>query len=437
MGSNITVMGYDAVKGEWGMLNYSLPGMSGTEDWEENSFKVLVPENVKKVKMRLYASSPLDPDEGDAYTWFDRLSLYSMINYTTYPIMQIPIEVPETGRYFLLSEVLVSPTGGQIDVQIADVNSSIATRYPQQKWIWMEGELYLNKGTYVALVQSVEGTNSVRTMSLINETNYIEARYEVERTLDGNNIFISNSAASFFRENATIGTDSSNTKSLVFSDNGSAWTTLSIASEGDYKMSLYSSGSFILSVDGNPLQLVNDLEGVSVDTTIHLVPGSYNVSVNGTAGSALTSLWVYKVTDGTSLDQFREVHGYVNITVDRINSAHFRVLVSTDSPFMFCLPQSYDSDWRATIYKDGAVVKTISPVALYGCLNGFWVDETGGNITLEIKHTQQRLFDTGLAISSLALLTVGAIVLLEWRYGEGAIGRRASSMWSKIRRKRP
>lgn len=434
-GSNITVMGYDPTQGQWRAINYSLSGMSGTHDWEEYSFKVLIPENIEKVKLRIYASSPLDPNEGDAITWFDQLSLYSMMNYTTSPYMQIPIDVPESGRYYLLYEVLVSPSGGEVGIDLAGINSTIVTQYPQQKWIWMEQALYLNGGTYTALVKSLEGTNSVRTISLINETNYIQAAHMVEGALAGKNMFISNSASSFFSYNATVMTNESGGKNLVFGQNGSAWTTLSIASEGDYHLSLYGSGSFILTIDGVPLQLALGGGGASAFATLHFKPGSYNLTINGTSNSHLASLWTYRIIDGTSLEKFLEVQAANDISVEKLSPTHYRVKINTDSPFMYCLAESYDSQWKATIYKDGAAVRTISPVALYGCLNGFWIDETGSNITLEITYGPQSLVDIGLVISSLALLAIGVITVIEVRYGKGAVGRGARSAWNKMRRK--
>ncbi|MDW5561798.1 MAG: hypothetical protein SA339_01120 [Methanomassiliicoccus sp.] len=434
-GSNITVMGYDSALGEWRALNYTLKGMSGTHDWEEYSFKVLIPEHIEKVKLRIYASSPLHPDEGDAITWFDQLSLYSMMNYTTSPYMQIPIDVPETGRYYLLYEVLVSPSGGEVGIDLAGINSTIATQYSQQKWIWLGQALYLNEGTYTALVKSVEGTNSVRTISLINETNYIEAAQKVGGALAGKNMFISNSASSFLGTNATIITNESGGNNLVFGKNGSAWTTLSIASEGDYKLSLYGSGSFVLTVDGVPLQLITDGGSASVSTTVHLDPGTYNLTINGTTGSILTSLWTYRITDGSSLDKFLDAQGANDVSIKKLSPTHYRIEISSDSPFMYCLAESYDSQWKATIYKDGVAVRTISPVALYGCLNGFWIDEVGSNITLEITYGPQSLLDEGLAISSLALLAIGAVAVIELWYGSGAVGRGVRSMWKSIRRK--
>jgi len=337
-GSNITVLGYDHLLGDWKSLNYSLQGMSGTSDWEEYSFKVLVPENIEKVKLRIYAGSSIDPAKGDSITWIDQLSLYSMMNYTTSPYMQIPIDVPETGRYYILYETLVSPSGGQVGMNITGVNYIIKTQYPQQKWIWVEQALYLNKGIHIGLLSSLEGTNSIRTISLINETNYISASQLVIETLADKNIFVSNSATSFLMDNGTTLIDKSSGNHLYFSNDGSVWTTLSIASEGDYQMTLYGLGDFNLTINGDQVQLVSDGGSTSSLSKTHLLPGSYHVTINGTSGSTLVSLWTYNVREGYSLQSFLDDEGASEVSVEKINPTHYRVDISTDTPFMFCFP---------------------------------------------------------------------------------------------------
>lgn len=434
-GSNITVVGYDSQLGDWKSLNYSLQGMSGTSDWEEYSFKVLIPDYIEKVKLRVYSGSSLDPTKGEAITWIDQLSLYSMMNYTTSPYMQIPIDVPETGRYYILYETLVSPSGGQVGMNITGANYTIETQYPQQKWIWVEQALYLNKGTYIGLLSSLEGTNSIRTISLINETNFISAGQLVIETLAGKNIFVSNSATSFLMGNGTSLIDRSSGKQLYFSNDSNVWTTLSIASEGDYQMTLYGLGGLDLAINGEQVQLKVDGDSASSLSNVHLVPGSYNVTINGTSGSTLVSLWTYRVNEGDSLEGFLDGEGASEVEVERVDPTHYRVDIITDTPFMFCLPESYDPRWEATIYKDGAAVRKLSPVALYGSLNGFWINETGDSIMLEIRYGPQSLLEKGLIVSSLGLLSIGAIVAIELRYGQGAIWRKASSILKGFRRK--
>jgi hypothetical protein len=434
-GSNITVLGYDHLLGDWKSLNYSLQGMSGTSDWEEYSFKVLVPENIEKVKLRIYAGSSIDPAKGDSITWIDQLSLYSMMNYTTSPYMQIPIDVPETGRYYILYETLVSPSGGQVGMNITGVNYIIKTQYPQQKWIWVEQALYLNKGIHIGLLSSLEGTNSIRTISLINETNYISASQLVIETLADKNIFVSNSATSFLMDNGTTLIDKSSGNHLYFSNDGSVWTTLSIASEGDYQMTLYGLGDFNLTINGDQVQLVSDGGSTSSLSKTHLLPGSYHVTINGTSGSTLVSLWTYNVREGYSLQSFLDDEGASEVSVEKINPTHYRVDISTDTPFMFCFPESYDSRWEATIFKNGVAVRKMSSVVLYGSLNGFWINETGDSIMLEIRYGPQSLLEKGLIVSSLGVLSIGAISAIDTRYGQGVIWRKASSMWKGFRRR--
>jgi hypothetical protein len=92
----------------------------------------------------------------------------------------------------------------------------------------------------------------------------------------------------------------------------------------------------------------------------------------------------------------------------------WKVNVNTSKPFMLSFSETYDHLWEATVYKGGKMIEVVDPVPLYSVINGFWISETG-NLEVVIKYKPQDLFEVGLLISMIVLISCIGYILYDWR----------------------
>ena len=82
----------------------------------------------------------------------------------------------------------------------------------------------------------------------------------------------------------------------------------------------------------------------------------------------------------------------------QISPVEWKVTVNASNPFILVFTESYDRLWRA--YVNG---KEIEPIALYGLINGFLINETG-ILCIKIYYTLQTYYNIGLFTSGISFI---------------------------------
>ncbi|MGQ9507469.1 MAG: hypothetical protein ACUVTB_06410 [Candidatus Bathycorpusculaceae bacterium] len=82
----------------------------------------------------------------------------------------------------------------------------------------------------------------------------------------------------------------------------------------------------------------------------------------------------------------------------RVNPTLWRIKANRTEPFILSFAESFDSQWKAKVYRNGKLLETVNSTPLYGVFNGFWINQTG-ELDIVIEYEPQRWFFYGSIIS--------------------------------------
>jgi hypothetical protein len=91
----------------------------------------------------------------------------------------------------------------------------------------------------------------------------------------------------------------------------------------------------------------------------------------------------------------------------RVNPTCWRIQINSTKPFMLSFAESYDSAWKAKVYKNGELIEITKSIPLYGVINGFWIDQTG-LLEIVIEYEPQTWLYYSSVVSLLAF--IGCII---------------------------
>jgi hypothetical protein len=206
---------------------------------------------------------------------------------------------------------------------------------------------------------------------------------------------------------------------LQFLEDTTIGVKLNILKEGDYSLTLKGRGNFSFNItdkNGNNNQ-IDQLQSATLNyihsnSSVHLAPGEYELSITSTRESYLDQAWFY--TSNRPIDQLlnsASPHGQV-ISYDKISPTSYEVKVKSDAPFLLAFAEGYDRFWIAkTRSPDGS--RQFNSLPLYGVINGFWIDKTG-EYTLTIEYEPQEWFDISIIISATTFAC--AVLYLVYRH---------------------
>ncbi|WP_456416245.1 hypothetical protein [Methanocaldococcus sp.] len=153
----------------------------------------------------------------------------------------------------------------------------------------------------------------------------------------------------------------------------------------------------------------------------------------------LDVIWLYSAKNNETIKQLFQVKEKPAkiISYKKINPTLWEVQVNATKPFMLSFAESYDPLWEARVYKDGKLVEKVSPVPLYGVINGFYINETG-NLKIVIRYKPQDWFDIGLAISGITFICCISYLIYDWRREKGDkwainLNKKLNNIISKIK----
>jgi hypothetical protein len=345
--------------------------------------------------------------------------------YTSAPnaILKLEANIPETDNYQIFLRYLENDAGGSFKVNIDGKTGIINTsREHGSNFKWANlGSHGLSMGKKEITLENIRGLNLVNVMIMI-PSNMQEIYDYLETAVSQKDLIYFYDAEHDFYETEKRGERVSPRNSdagLQLAENTTIGSTLNVVKEADYSLTLKGAGNFSFSItdkNGNNNQ-IDQLQSATLNyihsnSSVHLAPGEYELSITSTGESYLDQAWLY--TSNRSIDQLLNSvspHGQV-ISYDKITPTSYEVKVKSDAPFLLAFAEGYDRYWIAKA-RSSNDSRQFNSVPLYGVINGFWIDKTG-EFTLVIEYEPQEWFNISIIISAITFACV--ILYLAYRY---------------------
>ena len=336
-----------------------------------------------------------------------------------------PFKVNNSSNYKLFISYFKSQEGGTIRIYIDGMSLTINTTSQLNYFVWKElGTFYLERGEHEIVLENVNGFNAVNFFVLIPEKEYLKAEKEVEKLLQNKTIiYVFEAESDLYRSNAEIIRDinANNGEMLIFSENSKAWQKMEIVKNSTYKIALKGVGTFNVSIGNYSYVLTLNNLTFKYTPMFYLRNGEYKLKIIPLSKDAILDVvWLYSTNNNETLEelfQVKETPAQVQ-SYTKINPTLWKVKVNATKPFFLTFAESYDPLWEARVYKDGKLVEKVSPVPVYGVINGFWINQTG-ELEIILRYTPQDWFERGLIISLTTFILSIFYIFYDWRREKG------------------
>ena len=138
-------------------------------------------------------------------------------------------------------------------------------------------------------------------------------------------------------------------------------------------------------------------------------PGAIPLRIIPGNGSLIDSAVVYETENGSADDHLFDPAPsparVLNYT--RISATRWRLGIDAEKPFLLSFAESYNPLWEARVFRNGSLIARYRPITLYETINGFWINETGQDLDVEIVYLPQEPFDSLMVVPPL---TIAAII---------------------------
>lgn len=421
-------------------------GQDGTFKLKEFNTTMIVPENITAIRFVLNAGWVLDPSMGTARTIFKGVEVYNITNYTKPVTLDIPFKVDKTDNYKLFIRYFKNQKGGAIRVYLDGTPIYIRTKDQLNKFVWEDlGTFNLEKGEHKIVLENVRGFNAVNLFALIPENEYNKARKEAIELLQNKTIiYLFEAESDLYRENVEIIKDfnASNGEAIKFNQKGKAWQNVEIVKNSTYRLALKGNGTFNISIGDYKYVLTVNNSTFEYTPLFYLRNGEYKLEITPTSKDALLDVvWLYSTNNNETLEELFQTNE-TPATVQnytKINPTLWKVKVNATKPFFLTFAESYDPLWEARVYKNGKLVEKVSPVPVYGVINGFWINQTG-NLEIVLRYTPQDWFERGLIISLTTFILSVFYIFYDWRREKGdkwakRLERKAKKFLDKLKQR--
>ncbi|HIH71984.1 MAG: putative membrane protein, conserved [Thermococcales archaeon 44_46] len=397
----------------------------GTFDWKTITFDYQPEnENTRYLQLQIWHGHETDKPLPNVI-WIDDVKVYDITNYTKPVTLEIPFKVDKTDNYRLFIRYFKNQKGGAIRVYLDETPIYIETKDQLNKFVWKDlGTFKLEKGKHKIVLENVRGFNAVNLFALVPKTEYQKASEEIKKLLQNKTvIYLFEAESDLYRENAETIKDlnASNGEAVKFKDKGKAWQTVEIVKSSTYKLALKGKGIFNVSIGDYSYVLTLSDSTFSYTPEFYLQSGDYTLEITPLSkDEALDVVWLYSTNNNETLEelfQVKETPATVK-NYTKINPTLWKVKVNATKPFMLTFAESYDPLWEARVYKDGKLMEKVSPVPVYGVINGFWINQTG-NLEIVLRYTPQDWFERGLIISLTTFILSVFYIFYDWRREKG------------------
>ncbi|NJE06991.1 hypothetical protein E3E31_00265 [Thermococcus sp. M39] len=410
----------------------------GTFDWKTVTFDYQPEnENTKYLQLQIWHGHETDKPLPNII-WVDDVRVYDITNYTKPVTLEIPFKVDKTDNYKLFIRYFKNQKGGAIRVYLDGTPIYIKTKDQLNKFVWEDlGTFKLEKGEHKIVLENVRGFNAVNLFALVPENEYYNAKEEVGRLLQNKTIiYLFEAESDLYREKAEVIKDfnASNGEAVKFKDKGKAWQNVEIVKNSTYKLALKGAGTFNVSIGNYSYILTLNNLTFKYTPMFYLRNGEYKLKIISLSKNAILDVvWLYSTNNNETLEelfQVKEKPAQVQ-NCTKINPTLWKVEVNATKPFMLTFAESYDPLWEARVYKDGKLIEKVSPVPVYGVINGFWVNQTG-DLEIVLRYTPQDWFERGLIISLTTFILSLSYIFYDWRREKG--DKWAKKLEEKFRR---
>lgn len=359
--------------------------------------------------------------------WIDYVKVYDITKYVRHVTLDIPFSIRRDGKYKLFVLYFKNSNGGEIKVCIDHKECKVLTTYiTQESFSWTNlGTFNLSSGKHVITLENIRGFNAVNLFVLVSEDEYYKARKDVEKLLQNKTIvYLFGAESGLYREKAEVIRDfnESNGEAVKFKDNGKAWQNVELVKNGTYKIALKGIGTFNISIGNYSYILTSNNLKFKYTPTFYLRDGEYKLKIVPLSKNAILDVvWLYSTNspNETLQDIFKTNENPATVqNYTKINPTLWKVKVNATKPFMLTFAESYDPLWEARVYKAGKLVEKVSPVPVYGVINGFWINQTG-NLEIVLRYTPQDWFERGLIISLTTFILSIFYIFYDWRREKG------------------
>ena len=349
----------------------------------------------------------LDYGEGLVFTWAP-----SELEENQDPVaLDASFEVPEAGEYVFLVRLFRNQEGGEIQVQIDNVNYTVSTEDQLNGFSWEQFDsLFLQEGQHELTLTNLEGFNAVNLFALVPKQEYEAAQNELRATLQNKRlVYLLEGESNFYSLSAVAsvkyGVDASNGAVLELNQTSKVYNEIEFLNTGNYTLAIRSKGNLHITLNEKTYSVSSETLEWTYIGPIYLEGGTYAIDITSTSASSnpsdLDVVWLYSTQDSdeTLEDVFAEESSVDVISFQEVDSTRYVVSVNASEPFLLCFAEAYDPLWVASV--NGGQIASVS---VFSVINGFWIDHAGV-LEITIEYAPQEWFVYG-AVGSVAAMVV-------------------------------
>lgn len=310
---------------------------------------------------------------------------------TSDAVLSIPLSV-ENSQYRLLTKHFESETGGSIELTIDGTTHHIPTKSSVNEFVWSDlGEITLSNKIRSLELRNVDGLNAVNLVLLVPTFEYERYQRNFESLIDSKNIIYLLEGEKDFQG---LG---NSVRSITFSNGGAVILDSTIVSDIDiiksdvYRMTLYGSGTFNVSIDGR------EYSSVSANRPLfsELEQGRHTITIENALEdnrATIDSVALVSSKEGIELNT-----SSIIVSSKKIDATEYQVTVQAFSPHTLVFSEGFDKGWTAEVKTEDGVQRYMT-MPLFHSINGFVIDIVG-EYTVTIKYEPQVILVAGIGVS--------------------------------------
>lgn len=396
-----------------------------TSEWETVRENYVV-ENESTEYVRLeywHGHNTTHPLPNEVY--LDDVRVQNVTEYLERPTLRTQFTVDEEGDYRVFGRYFANEKGGQMRVRLDGEPVTVDTKSPQNDYVWKDlATRHLEPGTHTLVLKNVRGFNAVNRFTLVREGEYRQYRARLDRQLQDRTVVHLLEAETDMRlDGATTHdrTSASGGGVVTMNATGDATGTVDTIKSGRYRLAVRGDGAFTVRVDDRVREVRANGTGYAYTEPVRLERGTHDVVVSpaGEENATLDAVWLYStprrtdvgertveeaIPDANQSDIVRSVERVSPTEYGVFPATRYEVRVDASSPYMLSMAKGYNPLWVAEVPTDGATERVV-PTALYGLVNGYWIEETG-EYAVTLRYRPLEWFYQGAVVSGLTLVAL-------------------------------
>ena len=331
--------------------------------------------------------------------------------------LEMSLKVAETDNYVFLIRYFQNQKGGEIGIQLDDMQYTMPTKHQLNTFSWKEIDtVRLEQGQHKIILTNIKGFNAVNLFALIPKQEYQKTQDQLEKNLQNKRtIYIFEAEKDLYYKNATkssrYGGAASNGQILILNQSSTVWQNITILKPSQYRIATRSKGQIQIAIDNQTYTINSTRLNWNYVDPIYLDKGKHKIQITTPTNAELDVIYLFSTQNSNETLQIifaAEQKPAEIINQTKINPTKYVVNVNATCSFTLAFAETYDPLWVA--YVNG---EKVSSTTLYGVINGFWINRTG-QLSVTIEYEPQRWFYYGATISAGAFLACIAYSVWPW-----------------------